>query len=192
MTRLIGAVALAGFLAAAAIALALWGPRPDFAQAIRGAGFWVKAGYALVLAAAGVLALERQGRPEGGGRAGLLLAIAAGAGMAVMAGSELSDLPRAAWAADLTGHTWKVCTLRIALVSAPGFAAALVALRRMAPASPRLAGAAAGLLAGGLGAAAYGLTCNEAASAFLASWYTLGMLAWAGVGAVVGPWLLRW
>ena len=192
VTRLIGAATLAGFLGAAVIALGLWGPRPDLAQAVQGAGFWIKGGYALVLAAAGMLAVERLGRPEGGGRAGLLLAVAAGAGVAILAGRELAHLPRAAWAADLTGHSWKVCTLRIALVSAPGYAAALLALRRLAPTSPRLAAAAAGLLAGGLGAAAYGLTCNETASAFLATWYTLGMLAWAAVGAVAGRWLLRW
>jgi hypothetical protein len=101
-------------------------------------------------------------------------------------------LPRGTWMPLVKGHSWKVCSLRIAALSLPGFAAALWALRRMAPTRPSLAGSAAGLMAGGLGALAYGLACNETAMTFLASWYTLGMLGWAAVGALIGPRLLRW
>jgi hypothetical protein len=155
-------------------------------------GFWMKAGYALALAAAGALALERLGRP--GERAPIGMALATLAALAVLALAlrELASLPREAWMPNLKGHSWRVCSLRIAALSLPGFLATLWALRRMAPTRPRLAGAAAGLMAGGLGAAAYGLACNETAATFLASWYSLGMLAWVAVGALAGPRLLRW
>ena len=192
VARRLGACAAAGLLAGGAIALGMWGARPDLAQAAGAMMFWVKAGYALLLAVAGVLALERLSRPEGGGRAGWVLAIAAAAVMALFAARELMADPLAAWRHDLMGHSWQICSLRIALVAAPGFAAALIALRSMAPTHARLAGAAAGLLAGGLGATAYALTCNEMAAAFLAVWYTLGMLVWAGIGALAGPLVLRW
>jgi hypothetical protein len=192
MARRLGACATAGFLAAAAIALGMWGARPDLMTAAGSMMFWVKAGYALILALAAMLALERLGRPGGGGRAGWALALAAAAAMIAIAAHQLMIDPVALWRRDLMGHSWTVCSLRIALVAAPAFAAALVALRGMAPTRPRLAGAAGGLLAGGLGAAAYALTCNEMAAAFLAVWYTLGMLTWAGVGALTGPWVLRW
>ncbi|MGB0128517.1 MAG: NrsF family protein, partial [Rhodocyclaceae bacterium] len=74
----------------------------------------------------------------------------------------------------------------------PAFAAALWAMKDLAPTRLRWAGAAAGLLAGTLGAAAYSLHCPELAAPFLALWYVLGMLIPAGVGALVGPRVLGW
>jgi hypothetical protein len=188
----VSAAAALGALAAVALALAVLGPRHDLAAAVGSMGFWMKAGYALALAAAGALALERLGRP--GERAPIGMALATLAALAVLALAlrELASLPREAWMPNLKGHSWRVCSLRIAALSLPGFLATLWALRRMAPTRPRLAGAAAGLMAGGLGAAAYGLACNETAATFLASWYSLGMLAWVAVGALAGPRLLRW
>ena len=53
--------------------------------------------------------------------------------------------------------------------------AALGALREMAPTRLRLAGAAAGALAGGAGAAVYALHCPELGAPFVAVWYVLGM-----------------
>jgi hypothetical protein len=47
-------------------------------------------------------------------------------------------------------------------------------------------------LAGALGALAYVLHCPELEAPFLAVWYLLGMLIPAGVGALVGPRVLRW
>jgi hypothetical protein len=189
---LLAVAAAVGALAALALALAIWGPRHDLPRAVVSMHFWMKAGYALALAAAGLLALERLGRP--GERAPIGMTLAGLAVLAVLglAAHELMILPRGAWMPVLKGHSWQVCSLNIAALSGPGFLAALWALRQMAPTRPRLAGAAAGLMAGGLGAAAYGVACNETAASFLASWYSLGMLAWAAVGALLGPRLLRW
>lgn len=181
-----------GAIAAVGMALAIWGPRPDLALALGTAGFWMKAGYAAALALAGGLAVERLGRPGEHTRRGMVLAGLATLTVLALAMRELAGLPLEAWAAAARGHSWQVCSLRIAAVSLPGFVAALWALRRMASTRPRLAGAAAGLMAGGLGAAAYSLTCTETAAVFLASWYSLGMAAWTAVGAMIGPRLLRW
>ena len=49
-----------------------------------------------------------------------------------------------------------------------------------------------GMAAGGFGAAAYALSCPEAAGPFVAIWYSLGMVAAGVVGALLGPWALRW
>jgi hypothetical protein len=38
----------------------------------------------------------------------------------------------------------------------------------------------------------YALTCPEDGAAFLATWYGLGILAVGGLGALLGPRLLRW
>ena len=73
-----------------------------------------------------------------------------------------------------------------------GLLAALLALRRMAPASPTLAGFAAGIMSGATGAWIYSFACDETGMMFLALWYTLGIVIVGGVGAVLGRFLLRW
>lgn len=192
VTGLILAALAIGLLSALAIVMAIWGPRHDMAQAVQTMGFWMKASYAASFAAAGVLLMERLGRPGERAPIGMGLAGAAFVVVLLLTVRELLLLPREGWMPAVKGHSWEVCSLRIAGISLPGFVAALWALRHMAPTRPRLAGAAAGLMAGGLGATAYALACNETAATFLASWYSLGMLAWAAVGALLGPRLLRW
>jgi hypothetical protein len=90
------------------------------------------------------------------------------------------------------GRTWKTCALSISLMALPVFVAALWALRSLAPTRPSLAGAAAGALASGAGAAVYALHCPELAAPFLAVWYVIGMAIPVVAGALLGPRLLRW
>jgi len=66
------------------------------------------------------------------------------------------------------------------------------AMRGLAPTRPPLAGTAAGLLAGTVGALVYCLHCPEMGAPFIASWYLLGMLMPALLGAFLGRFLLRW
>jgi hypothetical protein len=68
----------------------------------------------------------------------------------------------------------------------------LIALRHGAPTRPALAGAAAGLLAGGLGAAVYASYCVEDSAFFLATWYTLAIAIVTSIGSALGARLLRW
>ena len=65
-------------------------------------------------------------------------------------------------------------------------------LRRQAPTRLMLAGATAGLLAGGLSAMAYALVCPVDSLAFVAIWYGLAIAICTGVGAIAGRWALRW
>jgi hypothetical protein len=169
-----------------------WGVRPDIHQAMRTTPFWMKAGYTLALGAAGLLIVERAGRP--GVPLGWGPAIAGAALVAIVAlgAHELMNMPMGAWRADMMGHSAHVCPWRILAISAPVFVIAMLTLRWMAPTRPALAGAAAGLLAGGLGATVYGLHCQETAAAFTALWYTLGMALWPAIGALIGRWALRW
>ncbi len=90
------------------------------------------------------------------------------------------------------GHSARVCPWMITATAAPMFVALFWALRGLAPTRPRLAGAGAGLAAGGLGAAIYSLHCPEVGAPFVAIWYTLGILTPCAVGALLGPRLLRW
>lgn len=90
------------------------------------------------------------------------------------------------------GTSWLACPFRIAAYSLPAFVLLMVALRSLAPTRLRQAGAAAGLAAGAVGACVYQLYCPELAAAFIGTWYVLGMLIPAAVGAWAGPRMLRW
>ena len=92
----------------------------------------------------------------------------------------------------LLGHSWAACPWRVAALSAPALAAALWAMRGLAPTRPRAAGFAAGVLAGSLGGLGYALYCPELSPLFVLVWYTLGILMAAAAGAALGPRVLTW
>jgi hypothetical protein len=172
--------------------IALFGIRPDLAVAARTALFWEKLAFPLCLAIGAGLAAMRLARP--GARVGSGWPLMAGpvllvwmAGIAVVATAVPQDrLPA------LLGHSWRVCPFNILLLSLPGFAAIIWAVRGLAPTRPRLAGAACGLLASSIGTVAYCFHCPEMSPAFWSIWYLLGMLIPAGMGALLGARLLRW
>ncbi len=136
--------------------------------------------------------MPRLARP--GGRIG---APATAAGMvvfgAIMIGIAAWRLsPGETRMTDMLGHSWRECPFLVLAISLPALAALLRAMGGLAPTRPRAAGFAAGLLAGALGAGAYALACTELAISFVAAWYTLGILAAAVLGALLGPRMLRW
>lgn len=181
-----------GTLGSFLLMLATMGLRADLSQAVALPMFWFKFGFAAALAGASLVVAMRLSRP------GVRLGLAPGAlalpllGMWSAAAAVLlaADAERAV--ALLLGKTWAVCPFLIAMLSAPIFAAVLWAMRGLAPTNLRLAGAAAGLLAGSTAALVYCLHCPEMDAPFLGVWYVLGMLIPAGLGAVFGPRLLRW
>jgi hypothetical protein len=192
LRRRLALALLVATAAATALVLVWLGMRPDIHFAMRKAAFWIKAGYTLALAACGFSLTLRMGRP--GARPGPALAIAPvvfGA-LAVLAAGELLSAPAGLRIDELMGDSWRVCPFLIVAIAAPVFAAAIWTLRGMAPTRLRLAGASAGLLAGGVGATVYGLHCQEMSAAFVVTWYSLGVAACVAIGALLGPRLLRW
>ncbi len=183
---------LAGAVLALAVVALTLGVQP-LGLAVRASWFWMKAGYSLVLALAGLLLLMPLARPGARpGAAGLIVAALAVGLMAMMAAHASMRAPADQRLALWLGDTWRVCSWRILGLAAPVFLALILGLRRLAPTRLRLTGAAAGLLAGGLSAAVYGLYCQESTAPFVVAWYSLGMVACVAVGAVLGPRLLRW
>jgi hypothetical protein len=168
------------------------GVRPDLRSAAALPMFWVKIGFVLVLAAFALPINLRLGRP--GARLGrlpwglatpiLLVWILAIASLLGAAPGERDAL--------IFGQTWRSCPLLVAGLSLPSFAGALWAMKGLAPTRLRLAGAAAGALAAGIGASAYALHCPELGAPFLAVWYVIGLLIPVAVGALIGPRVLRW
>jgi hypothetical protein len=154
--------------------------------------FWMKAAYCGLLAVAGALAAARLARPGGRIGAAAWLAAATVAWLAMMAGHETMRTPPGDMARLWMGDSWRDCPVRILVLAIPLYAGTLAVLRRAAPTRPALAGGAAGLFAGAVGAAVYAMYCQESAAAFVVAWYSLGIGASAGLGAVVGGRLLRW
>jgi hypothetical protein len=104
----------------------------------------------------------------------------------------LIDTEPAQRAGLLLGTTWAVCPFLIAMLSVPMFVAILWAMQGLGPTHLRLAGMAAGLLSGALGALVYCLHCPEMEAPFIGSWYLLGILIPAAAGALLGRHVLRW
>ncbi len=165
---------------------------PALGEVMQLAEFWEKLGFAASIAAISLLLAVRLGRP------GVGLGNAAQALMApilaiwILAGIAFAGAEPGQRAALFFGDTWKVCPFLIATLASPVFVGSFWAMRDFAPTRLRLAGAAAGMFSGGVGAAVYCFHCPELDAPFIAFWYLLGILIPAAAGALIGPRLLRW
>ncbi len=187
-----GMALLLGLAAALLLIATGFGIRADLAAIAGTPLFWAKLALPTALLLGALLLATRMARP--GMRAGncwLLLAAPVALVWAAALAILLAAPAEARWPL-LLGSTWRECPWNIALLSVPTFIGMFWALRGLAPTRPRLAGAAAGLLAGAIAALAYSLHCPEMAVPFWALWYLLGMLLPSALGALLGPRLLRW
>ena len=187
---LLGAVLL-GIAGSVLVMLTVVGPRPDLAAAMTHPGMWTKLAYSFAIAAFGLWLVERAGRP-GAELARPIMALA----LPLLAIVLLAGLQMSAPDADITGlvmgHSSRVCATYVTLTALPTLAATFWALRKLAPTRLTLAGAGAGLFAGAAGAFVYCFHCAEEAAPFIAIWYSLGIVAVTGIGALLGRTLLRW
>lgn len=182
----------AGALISACIFLGLVGPRHDIARALGTLRFDWKFVDTIALAIPTGLAAWRLLRP--GPELGWL-AIALAAPIVLLGGSvamELMMVPPDLWLARLIGSNARHCLTLIPLLSLAPLAALLLAMRAGAPASPTLAGAAAGLVSAGIAATLYATNCTDDSPLFVATWYTLATMIVVAVGALVGGRVLRW
>lgn len=168
------------------------GVRPDIATAARLPMFWVKLAFPAAVLVGALFAAVRLSRP--GVRLGRVPAAIAAPVLAMwmLSAFVLLNAVPAVQSTLIFGDTSAFCSATIAALSVPLFCALSWAMKGLAPTRPAAAGAAAGLLAGAGGALVYALHCHEMAAPFLGIWYVLGMSIPAVVGAVIGPWVLRW
>lgn len=187
------AIGLAAGALASILAVVSWlGVRPDLGDAMLGSAFWIKWSYTFSLSLVAIAATIRLARPDAGSMRWLwLLAVPvlllAGIGVA-----ELLRAPQAMWLSMWLGHSWKVCPWLVLTLAAPIFIGLLWSFRRLAPTRLRAAGATAGLASGAFAATVYCIHCPEVSAVFVLTWYSLGILLAATVGALLGPRLLRW
>ena len=188
----LGIALLVGLPLSLALMQGLLGARHDLMQAALQPMLWIKFLFPVLVALAGFALVQRLARP--GVRPGaawvalaLPFVVVWSLGLWQWFAAPESDRSALLW-----GLTWRTCPFGIAAIAAPVFVASMLALKDLAPTRLTLAGAAAGAMSGGAGAAVYALHCPEHGAPFLAVWYVLGIVLMALVGAALGPRLLRW
>ena len=181
------AATLGAFVLAVLLILAVFAGTFDAGVVLRSYPFHFKEGTMLLLAAGAFWWLRQQGIPGSGGKAAwallpgplvlLLLAATDGSGYPLL-GRDQASVP--------------ICYFAILGASLPALAVLLYTARRGVVTRPWRAGAAAGLLAGALGAAAYAIACKNDGARFVILWYGLGVGTVTCLGAVIGQRFLRW
>jgi hypothetical protein len=168
------------------------GIRPDLGTAMHGFSFWMKWTYTISLSVIAIGATATLARPDTE-RARWLWVTAIPVALLAMVGVlELIRTPQTEWLAMWLGHSWTVCPWIVLALAMPIFIGLLWSFRKLAPTRLRAAGAAAGLAAGAFAASVYCLHCPEVSAIFVLTWYSLGILLAASVGALIGPRLMRW
>jgi hypothetical protein len=189
--RIAAGLGLGGFVTILLIGSWL-GFRPDFGVAMRGYSFWMKWIYTASLGVVAVSATIQLARPEALPLRGLWLLGLPVLLLAFVGMIELSRTPSDQWLALWLGRSWKQCPWIVFRLAIPIFIGLLWAYRRLAPTRLRAAGAAAGLTAGACAATLYCLHCPETSALFVLTFYSLGIVMMAAIGALLGPRLLRW
>ena len=193
--RSVGFVLALALLSAAPVSMAMFfaglGVRPDVMTAMHNPFFDMKFVVTLAMAISAIAVSLHLSRPEASLRGwGWLLLIPAGI-LAFEIGSEMMMPQRLPMMTRLIGSNSRICMTAISLMSLPLLAAALIGLRRGAPARPAIAGAVAGMLSAGLAATLYASHCTDDSPLFVATWYTIATALVAAVGALAGSRLLR-
>ena len=182
----------AGMLASTGIMLITLGLRPNMAELAMLPQFWIKMAFVIALAAIGWMTVVRLSKP--GVRTNMLPTLIA-APIALIWIAAVASLMHAApeeRASLFWGDTWHYCSWLIAILSLPIFAAVLKVMRDLAPTRLRLAGAGAGFAAGAAATLIYSFHCPEIEAPFIGFWYLIGILIPTGIGALIGPRVLRW
>jgi hypothetical protein len=148
-------------------------------------------GAAIVLAVLAFIASLTLSRPEATASSTMLFIPPV---LILLAGvvGELATFPKETWLSRLVGAAPLPCFVCVVSLSLPILLATLLVLRSGAPARPRLAGTAAGLLAGGVSLALYTVHCPENSLLYVAAWPVSGVIFVALLGAIVGGRVLRW
>jgi hypothetical protein len=188
---LAASVFLAIVVAAIVFASAI-GPRPDIATAAGTMRFLFKFVVTALLAATAVSALSALSRPQAASRRRIALLAAAPVALLAAVALELVVMPSAEWGTRLVGSNSLYCLSFIPLMGIGPLALFIATLRHGAPARPALAGAVAGLAAGGIAATLYAAHCTDDSPLFVATWYTLAIAVLTAAGAFAGRVFARW
>ena len=181
-----------GAAVAAAILFVALRVRPDLAAQIGSPRLWLKFVATLSLSVASLGLVASLATPGAQAEPWMRALLVAPITLLVGVLAESAATPSSTWLPGLVGHNAAYCVTLIPLLSAAPLGCLLHVLKRGAPTQPGFAGAAAGLLAGGVGATLYALHCTDDSPFFVAFWYSLAIAAPTLVGFAVGRRLLVW
>lgn len=183
---------LLGTAGAVALLLALFGVRSDLPGVWDTSPFWIKSAFPMAVGAAALLIAGRLSRPGANTAVGWIALALPLLSIWLATAFILGATPPGQRLALALGSSWRVCGFYITMLSVPTFVAVFWAMRGLAPTRLVLAGAGAGLLAGAQAVVVYTFYCTEMAVPFWGIWYVLGMGIPTALGALLGPFLLRW
>lgn len=177
---------------AAVVFFATLGLRPDIAAAAETLRFVFKFVVTITLAASAFSCARALSRPGETWRSAIPYLAVAPALLAIAVIVELVLLPTNTWSATIVGTNSMACLTYITLIGLGPLASFLMVLRHGAPSRPALAGAVAGILAGGIAATFYAAQCPDDSPLFVATWYTIAIAGLALLGAAAASRLARW
>lgn len=186
-----GAASLAIALAAAVFFIML-GPRSAFATAAETPRFLFKFVVTIILALSAFGVVRSLSRPEENWQDAAPYLAVAPVLIAAAVVAELLVLPHSEWSAKLIGTNSIACLTFIPLIGIGPLVIFLLALHLSAPTRPAIAGAVAGLLAGGIAATLYAAHCTDDSPLFVATWYTIAIVGLGFIGAAGANRFARW
>jgi hypothetical protein len=192
LVKRVGFGIVAGVIVTTMLVTAVLGVRPDLQAAIYGFSFWMKWTYTGSLGLCTAYAVTQLARPTSGSVGSLWVLAAPVLILLGIAIGELAATSPANWLPMFLGHSWMFCPWLVLALATPIFVGLLWSFRKLAPTRLRAAGATAGLAAGAWAATIYCLHCPETSALFVLTWYTLGIALAAGLGALLGPRVMRW
>jgi hypothetical protein len=192
VVRNLGVAITAGLVLALLTCIVTLGIRPDLDNPGVFGFLLVKIGFGSVVAFVGWHFLLKHARPGGENQSRIFLTAAPFAALMVLAGVNLISVPASHWGHLIMGEDWLGCLLSIPIIAVVPFAVITWAVRMAAPTNLHRTGALAGLVAGGISAAAYALHCPNDSVPFIALWYSGTIVLCTLVGAAFGPRLLHW
>jgi hypothetical protein len=188
----IGAAVVIGAVTALIGVAFVLGFRSDFADAPASGFLVLKLSFTTAVVVLAFFSLTKLARPGGERKTRRSLMVLPFAVIAALGLVNLSFAPPAHWEAMIVGDQWLECLLSIPLIAIVPFVVTIWAVRKGAPTDLGLAGAAAGLFAGGVSAMAYSLHCMDDSLPFVTVWYGGTIMLCTLAGAALGPRLLRW
>ena len=165
-----------------------FGVRPDAAHA--GAAIALKSFFGLGAALSLLPLVARVLEPTTSVRSLALPVFVFAAASVLVAGTALAT--DHSWRGLLLNMGWPECLMRVPLLALPGAALLFWSARRYAPTRLALAGAVIGAFSASIAIIAYSWFCMADSVAYVGLWYLGAIAICAGIGALVGPRVLRW
>jgi hypothetical protein len=177
-----------GLALAAAIVIAAYGIRPDYLSSAWTIGLKTAFGVAALLALLPLVSRALEPATSVSRLAAPALAFAVLSLIIAFTALALDH----SWNGLMLNMGIPICLERVPLIAAPGAALMFWTARKYAPTRLGVAGAAIGAFAAAVSIVAYSWFCQADTVAYVGIWYLSAIGLCAGLGAIIGRWVLRW